>query len=154
MSARARTDHLVTTRPRRTTCERCKRVVLDGIADGLPYRADAAPLNTAGELAARLQGRHAYRVINRRLHHRDHHDVANDIRRGRPPVTADHRCTPIDPTHLDPRWIRLFTELVTDPTPVATEDDNTEQHALLILTGAFAGTKVLAIPADHEPPPF
>lgn len=147
--------HLITTAPRRSTCDRCKRVVLDGIADGMPYRADAIPLNALGEVHARLAGRNCYRLLASRLVHRDHHDIANDTRRGRPPVAAAHSCAPIDPAHVDPAHVAAFVGLTSDPTPVATEAQDVEQHALFILTGALAGTTVIAVPADDDlVPPF
>lgn len=146
-------QHLITTAPRRTTCERCKRVVLDGIADGMPYRADAIPLNTHGELAALTTGRRLYRILAERLTPRDHYDMASDVRFGRPAVTATHTCTPVDPTHIDPGHIAVFLKLTADPTPEATPEQDQEQASLFVISGRFAGARVIAVePADLECP--
>lgn len=153
MSAKRTGQHLVTTAPRRSHCDRCKRVVLDGIADGMAYRTDAIPLNPHGEIAARIDNRRVYRVITGRLYQRDQYDIAADARHGRPPVAATHTCTPIDPSHIDPSHIRVFLALTADPTPEATPDEDRDQHALFVITGAFAGARVTAVTVN-DPPPF
>jgi hypothetical protein len=146
--------HLITTTPRRTKCERCKRVVLDGIADGMAYRADAIPLNLHGEVAARLAGRSCYRLLASRLVHRDHNDIATDARRGRPPVAATHTCDPVARNHIDTTHIAAFLKLTAPPTPEATPEEDHEQHCLFILTGAFAGARITAVTVNDDPAPF
>lgn len=149
----ASSRHMVTTAPRRSTCNTCRRVVLDGLSDGLPYRVDAAPLNLTGEVAARIAGRMTYRLLTGRFYRRDQYDVALDARTGRPAVTATHTCTPIDPTHIDPSHAPALMQLTADPTPISTDDEDLEQHSLFVITGTFAGAHVIAVPAD-DPPPF
>lgn len=153
MTAQRQRQHLVTTPPRRSICASCKRVVVDGITDGLAYRIDPAPLNLLGEVTARVAGRNTYRLIAGRPYIREHNDIEGDTRRGRPPVAATHTCTPIDPSHLDPAHVKAFTPLIREPTPEATEDQNQEQNSLFVITGVFAGARVIAVPAD-DPPPF
>lgn len=144
--------HLVTTAPRRDTCPRCKRVVLDGLADGWPYRVDALPLTLTGEVQARIAGLMTYRLRAGRLTRRDQYDVALDDRHGRPPVSATHNCAPIDPSHIDPAHIATFAALTAESVPVASDDEAVEQHSLFVITGALAGTRVIAVPADDLPP--
>lgn len=144
--------HLVTTTPRRATCGRCKRVVLEGIADGMPYRVDALPLTLTGEVHARIAGHMTYRLLTGRLIHRDQYDIALDARTGRPPVAATHTCTPVDPSHIDPTHAATFAALTTEPPATTTDEQDTEQHSLFVLTGAFAGARVIAVPADDQPP--
>jgi hypothetical protein len=150
----APSKHLITTAPRRTKCERCKRVVLDGIADGMAYRADAIPLNPHGELAARIAGRRAYRVLAGRLVQRDQYDIASDTHRGRPAVAAAHTCAPVDPTHIDPAHIAVFLKLTSDPVPEATPEEDQEQRSLFVISGRFAGARVIAVPAEDLECPF
>lgn len=150
MSATPNSSHLVTTTPRRATCHRCRRVVLEGVEMGAPYRVDAIPLTLAGELAARLEHRNTYRVLAGRIALREPLDIAADTTRGRPPVCATHSCAPINPSHVDPTHAARFAELAAD-TPKTTPDEEREQHTLFVLTGAFAGAKVIAI-TDEDPP--
>lgn len=151
MAATPNSRHLISTTPRRARCTRCRRTVLDGIDTGVPYRVDAIPLNLHGELAALITGRTSYRVSGQHLTWRDPNNIAADTHRGRPPVCATHSCDPVDPTHLDPTHIHRFTELATE-TPPTTPPKDREQHALFVLTGAFAGARVIAVPADDQPP--
>lgn len=142
--------HLITTTPKTGLCHKCRRVVLEGIADGMTYRADAIPLNLTGEVSARLEGRNCYRLIAGRLVYRDHHDIASDDRHGRPAVVATHSCAPIDPSHIDPSHITTFSALATEPVPEQPEQD---QHSLFVITGANAGARLTAVTVD-EPAPF
>jgi hypothetical protein len=148
-----RSRHLVSTTPRRATCPRCRRTVLDGIDFGTPYRVDAIPLTLTGELAARLEERGTYRLQAERFVRREHLDIAADTERGRPAVCAAHSCAPVNPSHVDAQHVAAFIDLVVEKSPASPEKEH-EQGALLVLTGAFAGAQVLTIPVDTDTPPF
>lgn len=140
--------HFISTQPKPVPCHRCKRIVLEGIADGGAYQVDAIPLNLLGETTARIHGRSAYRLIAGRLVHRDHYDIAVDVRRGRPPVAATHTCEPIDPRHVDPAHVAAFLRLTAEPAPEPVEQ---EQHSLFVITGANAGARITAVTVDDPP---
>lgn len=145
--------HLVTTPPRRVTCARCRRIVLEGIEMGAPYSVDAIPLNLPGELDARLHGRTTYRVLAGRLALREPTDIAADTSKGRPAVCATHSCTPVNPAHIDPAHAGTFLGLAAEgaePTP----EQGVEQHAMFVITGKFAGARVTTVPVDDTHPPF
>ncbi|ADD43863.1 hypothetical protein [Stackebrandtia nassauensis] len=77
---------------------RCGAVVLEGLAEGVPVRADAAALNADGELDALAAGRRSYVLNRRELVLRD------TTRLNLPgPVVADHRCgQPVPAAHRAP----------------------------------------------------
>lgn len=152
MTASAASRHLVTTKPRRTTCPRCKRVTLEGVADGLDYQLDPAPITLAAEAQARIAGRMTYRLLAGRFVHRDHYDVARDTTRGRPPVAAAHTCTPLNAGDIELQHVRKFTALIGDPVPPPPAEEQ-EQHSLFVLTGPSVGAHLLAVPVD-DPAPF
>ncbi|GEL17662.1 hypothetical protein [Pseudonocardia asaccharolytica] len=152
MSASSR--HLVTTAPRRGTCPRCRRVVLEGISDGWPYHVDAIPLNLHGELHARTTGRNSYWLLAGRIYLREAHNIALDARDGRPAVVATHSCEPIQLDHIDPTYVATLAALTADEASKATEPKGQEQNSLFVLTGAFAGAQVTVVPVDDDRPPF
>lgn len=109
--------HFVTTRPRADRCPRCRRLHLVGIAEGLPYRVDPAPLTALAEIVARVGGRETWWMHGNGLAWRNVEKIKADRIRGRPIVFADHRCArpvaagDIDPTYLPfmGRWLAALT---------------------------------------------
>ncbi|MGH8878473.1 MAG: hypothetical protein ACRD0P_14200 [Stackebrandtia sp.] len=80
--------------PARARLCRCGSPVLEGLAEGVPVRADAVALNADGELDALTTGRRSYVMSRRELVLRDSSRLSIPG-----PVVADHRCdhpTPIE----------------------------------------------------------
>jgi hypothetical protein len=115
-------QHLVTTLPSRSTCNRCRRPVLCGLDAGMPYSVDLVPMNVLGELTARLSERCTYRLRGGFVMYRG----LSDIRAGTSdPVIAAHACelAPIDhinPAHLETLARYLIPHDVADPTVLRT----------------------------------
>ncbi len=143
--------HLVTTTPRKARCNQCRRTVLDGIEMGAPYRVDAIPITVEGELHARLRGLLTYRILARRIALREALDIAADHTKGRPPVCAVHDCTPVNPGHIDARHVGAFSAITVDA-PAETPEQSADQDALFVITGRFAGARVIAVPAADDCP--
>lgn len=102
--------HFETTRPRGDRCPRCGRLRLTGLAEGIPYRIEPAPLNAHAELAARVSGRVSYAICGGMLVWRTPERIRGDIH-GRPIVFADHRCeTPAEAADIDPRFLPAVAE--------------------------------------------
>lgn len=143
--------HMVTTQPRPGRCPRCRRIVLNGIADGMSYSVDPTPVTLPGEIHHRVAGRMTYRLLAGRFFPRDANDIALDARHGRPPVAPTHTCTRIDPSHIEPKHAPLFAKL-TEEIVTVESTHNPEQYSLLVVSGEKAGMRVVAIPADDDPP--
>lgn len=144
--------HFVSTRPACRACRYCGRLELVGLDEGLPYRAEPAPLTLLAELRVRLTGRRSYVVINGELAYRNATRIAGDSR-GRPPVLAEHNCahpataTDIDTTPEHLHVIRQLIRVKSDPLwgKVCTDTES----ALFTVTGQLNG-RVVAF----DPPPF
>lgn len=97
--------HFETTRPRGDRCPRCGRLRLTGLAEGIPYRVEPAPLNARAELLARVGGRVSYAICGGMLVWRTPERIRGDFR-GRPIVFADHRCAqPAEAADIDTRFL-------------------------------------------------
>lgn len=144
--------YFVSTWPRRSTCPRCTRLVLDGLDDGQPYRIDPAPLTVAGELAARLTNRWTYRLVAGHLVLRWPETITAETPDTRPPVFAQHNCSPLDPAVISPQHITATNRLLADKgMETATKQQDTDQTALITISDVLAG-RVTASPDDEEPP--
>jgi hypothetical protein len=115
----------ITSRPKPEQCQRCGRLQLIGLDEGVAYRVEPVPLHAHAELAARLAGRNTYAVIAGQLAYRDQDRITGDRRHGRPPVVATHSCVrPTPPGDVDTSHIATVTALlaalvrkpVTEPT--------------------------------------
>jgi hypothetical protein len=147
-----RFEHFVTTWPRRATCHHCGRLVLDGIAEGHPYRVDPAPLTLAGELAARLAGRLTYWLLAGHVTLRFPEAIAAETLSTRPPVFAAHDCSPLDPTAISLEHITTTNRLIVDKSmETATQQQDADHDALLTIADVLAG-RVTESPDDEEPP--
>lgn len=82
--------HLDTTAPLVHTCRRCGRPVIYGLAEGVPARADVAPVDQRGEIVAVLAGRQTYTLRRSGLIHRDAGRRADPTLAA--PVVAEHGC--------------------------------------------------------------
>lgn len=89
MTLRA-TRHLETTVPVVISCSRCLGPVIYGIAEGIPARADAAPLTSLQEIGAVLAGRQTYTLQRAGLVQRDADRRSDPGLAG--PVLAEHTC--------------------------------------------------------------
>lgn len=85
-------EHLVDRRPKQRECRRCRRIYLEGIDEGVPYRVDILPLSIAGELDALRCGRRTYAIQGDYVCHRNAMRMRGDARRGRPAILASHSC--------------------------------------------------------------
>jgi hypothetical protein len=144
-------QHLITRRPVARRCDRCRRLQLEGIDQGLPYRVEPAPLTPHAELTAMLAGRWSYEIVADGLVYRDHLRITKDITRGRPPVFADHQCdNPATATDIDTTYIGTVTQFIAtcSPRPDIETDPDTE-NALFLVTRQLGG-RIIAI--DNNPP--
>jgi hypothetical protein len=83
--------HLETTIATVDTCRRCRAVVLFGLAEGLPARAELRSLDTLrDEPRAVLAGRQTYTLTRAGLVHRDAGRRSDPTLAG--PVLAEHAC--------------------------------------------------------------
>lgn len=144
--------HFVTTWPRRTTCPRCRRVVLDGIEEGLPYRIDPVPLTLPGELHAQLTGNRTYWQLANHIVRRTTENITAETPGTRPPVYAWHQCQPPDLIHISAQHIPDTQRLITDKyLQTATPDQDTDQGCLITITDVLNGY-VTESPDDQEVP--
>lgn len=148
-------DHryFVTTWPRRNTCPKCHRTVLDGISEGFPYRIDPIPLDLTAEIQAELGGRRTYWTTAGHITPRTFENITTETPTTRPPVYATHTCTPPDPHHIAIQHIPITQQLITDKyLEKATPEQDTDQQALITIADVLAG-RVTESP-DGEMPPF
>jgi hypothetical protein len=83
-----------------TTCPRCRRLLLTGIAEGLRARVDPTPINRAGLIAAILANRPAYRLTRSGLVHLDQERIKSRTIDG--PTVTTHKCAqPIPAEYQD-----------------------------------------------------
>lgn len=145
-------QHLITTPPGCAPCHRCGRLRLIGIAEGIPYRVEPAPLNVHGELRARTSGRWTYTVIAGQLVYRNVHRIGGDTRRGRPIVFAQHECSnPATEEDIETKHLTHATRLIHATTPdKKTATSETDEDALFLLSTELNG-RVIAV---HNTPPF
>ena len=99
-----------------TPCTRCAQTTINGLDNDTcawAAAADPTPLTWAGELAARLNGRHTYEMSARELHRRTNDRAkqpAND------PVLPQHICgQPVPATWLQPVPPPTREEATNDP---------------------------------------
>lgn len=104
--------HFETTRPRGDRCPRCDRLRLTGLAEGVPFRVEPAPLNARAELLARVGGRTTYAIFGGMLAWRSAERIRGDFR-GRPIVFADHCCEkPAEAADIDPRFLPAVADFL------------------------------------------
>jgi hypothetical protein len=144
--------HFVTTWPRKNTCPKCQRTVLDGIAEGFPYRVDPIPLDLTAEITAELAGRRTYWTTAGHIVCRTFDNITVETPDTRPPVFATHHCAPPDPHHIAINHIPVTQQLITDKyLEKATPEQDTDQQALITIADVLAG-RVTESPDDQDPP--
>lgn len=150
-------SHFVTTTPRCEPCGRCGRLRIVGLEEGVPYRAEPAPLNATGELRAKLGGRRTYAVISGQLALRTASRIRGDVRRGRPAVFAQHDCRhPATATDIETRHLIIATQLIDTALKPGNKEaaelkaTETEHDALFLIANELGG-KVIAV---NDQPPF
>lgn len=98
--------HLINTRPVCAPCPRCHRLQWTGHDGGLSYRVEPVPVTVLAELAALVAGVRSYALIGGHLVARTVDAMRADLRRPRPPVVLDHRCSrPIPAADVEPRHV-------------------------------------------------
>ena len=144
MAGPARTSqHLISKPCVRAVCRRCRRTVLDGVDQGLPYRVDPAPLNIIGELVALASGRSSYRrVAQVFMVRREQWNIATDVVKGRPLVLADHSCVAPISILLDEKRIVDVVRILATAT-MQDETDRVLHNAMLTVLGEFPCARVI-----------
>lgn len=149
-------EHLISRRPRCRNCERCGRLQLLGIDEGIPYRVEPLPLTVQAEIKAIIGGRITFGAHVGYVCYRDAGRMSLDVKWGRPPVFATHKChLPATADDIDPRGVdattafiaKVIAEQAHRDDPVETEK---EVEALFSIADLLAGRVV----AGAEPPPF
>ena len=148
--------HLISRRPRCRTCEQCGRLQLLGIDEGIPYRVEPLPLTIQAEIRAIIGGRITYGAHVGYVCMRNEGRMTLDVKWGRPPVFATHKChLPATAEDIDPSGVEATTAFIAkviaeqehrdDPVETATEVE-----ALFSIADLLSGRVV----ASDGPPPF
>lgn len=147
------TKYLISKRVHQSKCFKCKRVVLEGLDTGIPYRLDPIPLTVYGELVALMGRRRSYRLLPGALFSvREAVQMKSEQWIGRPLVLADHLCIPagqrVDSRVIESRHINTITQLLTGVDNA--DSDAVKHHDALMYLSIELGARV----TEQNEPPF
>lgn len=126
-----------------------------GIDEGVPYRVEPLPLTVQAEIKAIIDGRSTYGAYVGYVCYRNEGRMKLDIKWGRPPVFATHKCAlPATETDIEPSGVDATTKFIER---VITEQEHRNQpaesseeiEALFTIADLLAG-RVVAV-ADKPP---
>lgn len=111
--------HFVSTAPRAGPCPRCQRIILTGVAEGLPFKLDPVPLTARAELFALVAGRPCASLVADRCAWRIPEHIQGDTKYGkRSIVFATHSCRhPATAADVDPNHVPAVQRFLATPEP-------------------------------------
>jgi hypothetical protein len=145
--------HLVSTRATAETCGRCRRLMLAGLDEGLPYRIDPAPLTALAELAALTARVRTYGLSpGGWVHYRNAGRIGADARHGRPAVYAEHHCARcLGPADIDPPHVPATAALIERATPAPALAPISVDMDALFLVSRDLGGRVIGLTGNIPP---
>lgn len=152
-------SHFVTTEPAAYPCAKCGRLTLVGLDQGVPYRADAAPVAALTELRALQAGLRSFtstgRYVRLQLTRRTAAGIRRDPTRGRPAVYVEHMCaaplTAMD-IDLDPVSHEFHARLMRNAKPKPQQQPQPQELGTLFTIHESLGGRVIEI--NDDTPPF
>jgi hypothetical protein len=111
--------HFVSTSPRVGTCPRCRRTVLTGVGEGIPFTLDPVPLTARAELFALVADRPCFALVAGRCAWRMPEHIRGDTKYGkRSVVFATHSCQhPATADDVDPEHVATVQRFLAQPEP-------------------------------------
>lgn len=152
--------HLISRRPRCRICARCGRLQLLGIDEGLPYRVEPIPLTLDAEIKALMVGRITYGIHAGYVCHRTEGRMTLDVKYGRPPVLATHKChIATNAVDVDSGWVGATLAMIQRATAEQkVNDDGDEESAEAEVDALFTISDLLngrVVAEQNGPfPPF